>query len=155
MPVKNCGCCGGKECAGVAMVEFAVVGMVLFVLTGALVDFGIMLHRWSQVSEVVSATTREEAIATDRCPDAALIRQQLTDNILSVPGIKPDSLMALKVNLSPSSPGLDLLVMNLRAEIQYPCFFCLVLPGGGVTLASTGQAVVETGKPNCPEGSAP
>src|SRR5215212_9446027 len=58
-----------REDRGVALVEFALVAPILFVLLFAMVDFGRALNYWIDATHLANEGARYAAV--NRCPDAA------------------------------------------------------------------------------------
>jgi Flp pilus assembly pilin Flp len=52
-----------KDTRGAAMVEFTVVMMVLFLLTGGIIDFGHLLFQWNSAEKATQAGARAAAIS--------------------------------------------------------------------------------------------
>jgi hypothetical protein len=52
-----------KDTRGAAMVEFTVVMMVMFLLTGGIIDFGHILFQWNSAEKATQAGARTAAIS--------------------------------------------------------------------------------------------
>lgn len=52
-----------KETRGTAMVEFTIIFMLLFLLTGGIVDFGHLLYQWNSAEKATQAGVRAAVIS--------------------------------------------------------------------------------------------
>lgn len=146
---------GKRGARGVAMVEFSAVAIILFMLTGAIIDVGIVIHRWSEIGAVVSDFVRAQASSRGAtvCPDLAYVNSRLRNELAGIPGMHPESIEKITVTLS---RGTNVILPTLRvsAQVAIPCFFCMMLPDRKVALVSRGEAMLELGArsgSSCPE----
>jgi Flp pilus assembly pilin Flp len=61
-----------KDTRGAAMVEFTVVMMVLFLLTGGIIDFGHLLFQWNSAEKATQAGARAAAISDPVAAELAI-----------------------------------------------------------------------------------
>ena len=55
--------CSLRDTLGAAMIEFAIIGFLLFVLTGGLVDFAFAMYQWNSASKAVQLGARLAAVS--------------------------------------------------------------------------------------------
>jgi Flp pilus assembly pilin Flp len=142
---------------GATMVEFAISGVVLLFLIGALIDFGIGFQRWNMLNYVTSAVARQYAVELnssvggDGVPcgpfrtairDRTISRFNQQFGIHVTPGVEGEALTdpgnesddyQVQVTLNPppaALPGEDFqpMLLRLQAQLKLRCFFCIFIP---------------------------
>lgn len=140
---------------GAAMVESIAVIVSLMFLTGLLIDVSLGLQRYGTLSDSITRVIRTAASTpcTEVTPakrreiagDPANLSEQVRNAVAQVTG-SPDNLLSISVidsgfscDQSLFSPPIDAHshpVLATRAKVRFQCFFCFIVGGLDVTIAS-------------------
>ncbi len=139
LPIKM----SGSE-RGATMIEFSLVALLLFALTGSIIDLGFGIYSYQRLTSTVATVTRQIAADGMNCPDRERARQKLEQRLQEL--FHQSSTVPLP-EIQSLNPSTSMRTLTMTGKIPLNCFFCFVLPEHIMLSATTVEVIERT---DCP-----
>lgn len=150
---------------GATMVEFSLVGLIVFGLIGAGIDFGLALWKFSNLTHAMNVAVRDMAIdlasrSGEDCEDLAedpvnlaaeAEAKKLLLNGTIVLGknlndpTPPSETISIVSTITPLTPP----TLSITSQMRLDCMFCFFFPKGRPILSTRSEALIENSTFTC------